>query len=52
MMYIVHADNNRIVTEEQLEKEYYESERNEFKSLPFDEWLLECIDRGFISFAN
>lgn len=56
MMYIVHVDNNRIVTEEQLEKEYYENEKSDlnpfFKETSFSHWLLDCIGEGFISFAN
>lgn len=56
MMYIVHIDNNRIVTEEQLKKEYYENEKSDLKPFSekttFDEWLLCCIEEGYLSFAN
>lgn len=51
-MYVVHVYHNKVMSESKLRKKVYESKNNQFGNVPFDEWLMECIDRGFISYAN
>ena len=51
-MYVVHVYHNKVMSENRLKRKVYESKNNQFSSMPFDEWLMECIDRGFISYAN
>lgn len=51
-MYVVHVYHNKVMAESKLRKKVYESKNNQFGNISFDEWLLECIDRGFISYAN
>ena len=51
-MYVVHVYHNKVMSENRLKRKVYESKNNQFSNMPFDEWLMECIDRGFISYAN
>ena len=51
-MYVVYVYHNKVMSESKLRRKVYESKNNQFRNMPFDEWLMECIDRGFISYAN
>lgn len=51
-MYVVYVYHNKVTSESKIKRKVYESKNNQFGNILFDEWLMECIDRGFIGYAN
>lgn len=50
--YVVYVLSGKVMSESKLYKKVYRSNDNQFSNLSFGEWLLECIDRGWIGYAN